>query len=114
MDKGNLCFTDPEGWKIRNLGIFEALFRHPEFTDKVNEVYNTYDISTLMQESCSDYSDMVSDLSAEGELNYRVHEDENNFFDLIDDGMVGNYREFSEKKLNFYKQRIEWISKAMQ
>ena len=112
MEKNGINLMTPWGWKIRQTGMFESLFKHQEFVDEVNRVYEEYNIDTLMKNNCDDYASKSEQLASIGELNYIMYSDENNYFDF-EYSDTDTYKAFVNHKLDFYNTRISWIENEM-
>ena len=113
IDREGLDFTVPKGWKVRDFGVYKVLFENKEFREKVEELYYVCDIEDLMEETYMEYVDRVGSLEQEGELNYFITKDDNNYYDL-DCLDVRTYRAYSDRKLEFFRTRIDWIKKEME
>ena len=112
LEKNGVNLMTPWGWKIRQTGMFESLFKHQEFVDEVNRVYKEYNIDTLMENNCDDYASKSEQLASIGELNYIMYSDENNYFDFAYSD-ADTYDAFVNHKLDFYSTRISWIENEM-
>ena len=113
LEKDDSTFLDPCGWCLRNHGYYVPLFKNKEFVDEVNRVYTDYNIEKLMYDSYDNYVNKVNALSLEGEINYQMWVDENNFFDIITPAEYPTYNDYCQAKLDFYKTRIDWIANEM-
>lgn len=114
MEKNGIDLATPEGWKIRQTGMFEKLFQHKEFTDEVNRLYYDLHIDSIMRENYDFYKYESKQLEDIGEVNYIMYIDENNYFDFQYGDSVNNYRTFTDEKLKFYNDRINWIINEME
>ena len=112
IDREGLDFTVPYGWKIREYGCYKTLFENDLFCEKVKEFYYSENIESLMEATYAEYVNRVEELECVGELNYELTKEDNNFYDLncVD---VNSYREYSDRKLKFFRDRIDWIENEM-
>ena len=103
-------FINPEGWKMRYGGLYERLFHNKYFVEEVNKVYFRYNIESLLNDSYEEYVSKVNEYKDECQLNYLMCQDEIDFYDIIESK---NFEDFSKQKTDFYKKRINWITKEM-
>ena len=111
--KDGASFIEPEGWAVRECAYYKYLFKNKEFVDAVNRIYYEYDIESKMQESYENYQNKINKLSLEGEINYEMWKDEQNFYDIVVTEDNPTYQDFCNRKLEFYKTRIDWITNEM-
>lgn len=109
-DKGGIDYNDPTGWKIRDLSWYKYLFDREEFRDCIYDVYWNGGIRDAMFDSYDYYKDRAVEMADDGYLNYRRWRSD--WPDLaIRYG--DSYDEEAAGKLNFFKQRMEWIDLKM-
>lgn len=105
-------FTDPTGWKVRNLSFWKPFFEDEEFSKRVEELYFD-EISESIDDSLRYYRDMAEEISLEGELNFQKRRDEIENYAIHYDE-AENYEDQIELTTDFYEARIEWLKQEME
>lgn len=113
VTKNDISFRDPKGWVIRRNAYYVPLFKNEEFVKEVERVYYDYNIEDKMYKSYNNFCDKVDDLSLEGEINYQLWYNEGSFYDTITVDDANTYSDYCKIKIDFYKERIDWIANEM-
>lgn len=112
LTKEDIPFNTPEGWKIRECGWYAALFEHEGFREAAGKAYFEDGIRDEMYQLLEDMEQEKKRLSVDGELNYRLWTSEIIQYSLQYD--VSSYEAHTDKEIEFYKRRIDWIDEQMQ
>lgn len=111
LEKQGITFMDPEGWKVREAGWYVPLFEHPEFREKVREVYDQGGVREALFNLVDKFETEKTRMAADGQLNFAYWSDENISVILRESGL---YEQHTDNVISFYKERIEWIDTQMQ
>ena len=111
LEKQGITFMDPEGWKVREVGWYVPLFEHPEFQEKVREVYDQGGVREALFNLVDKFETEKTRMAADGQLNFAYWSDENISVILRESGL---YEQHTDNVISFYKERIEWIDAQMQ
>ena len=112
-DKAGMWFSEPEGWRMRNAGIYEAMFIHPEFVEAANEAYLNGGISEAFRDGIDIFYKYKEALGYDAELNYLMFGQEFGTVTLRYDG-ADHYDTFCDSMIDFYRQRLEWMDEELQ
>lgn len=110
-DCEGVSLAEPEGWKVRNMGLYKALFRHREVLDAVRDAYFKGGIRDSMIESLSEFDNEREKILNVGKMNYMMWGNER--VEYVSEYDVNTYEEYVEKVKEFYMRRIEWIDNQM-
>ena len=109
--KQNVSFESPEGWKVRNGGIYRTLFENVEFVRVVNDVYHNGGIREAMLEGADILERNKKAMGNDAYLNYILYGNANVRDMTIDYG--SSYDEYTDNMIGFYRQRAAWIDAQM-
>lgn len=104
-------FSDPKGWKIRNIGWWNSLMKHECFYNCVNTMYYTRNMEQLMIESVNDYRKYAEEYGPEFQMDFIENIDENQFDEVSRD--LSSYKTYSNDTIDFYRARVNWIMNKM-
>ncbi len=109
--KLGVSFSEPEGWKVRQLSWYAPLFEHEEFREAVREAYFEGGIRDEMLRLIDVMEAEKERLSVDGEMNFRYWTNEivQNTLQYDDKTYVGQ----TDEVIDFYRKRIEWIDEQM-
>ena len=110
-DKAGCDYRVPEGWAVRNIGMYVPLFEHDSFEQEVERVYYEEGIRDIMFAMVDYFDYMQNTMKVDGELNYSRWRDEPGIYAL--DYGATNYEEQVNGVRQFYVDRIEWIDAQM-
>ncbi len=107
---GELLYDTPEGWKIRDGGLYRELFAKEEFRQAVSDEYYNGGVRQALMDGVAVFEQEMEETGSDGYLNYSLfgHSDHMN---LIEHG--DTYDEYCRNMIAFYKARIEWIDGQM-
>jgi len=111
-EKKEVDFSSPEGWKIRELGWYKALFSRPEFVHEVNDLYYNGGIREIMLSGGAEFARQRELVGDDGYLNYL-------FFGHANPPVMSlvygdSYDEYCDNMIVFYNKRAAWIDAAME
>lgn len=109
--KDGIEFLEPEGWKIREMGYFKALFNHPEFKESVEKAYWEDGIREKLYNVIEEYKSERERIRSLGVIDNKIWKDE-----IIENAFCYDAESYdinSEKTLEFYIKRLNWIDNEM-
>lgn len=105
-------FDNPETWCVRELAYFHELFKHPEFVEVVKDVYfREGGVRDAIYEGVELYESERDRIAPMARIDYKKYGNLPRELELFPD--TASYDEYSEKVLDFYKKRLEWVDKQM-
>ncbi len=110
-DKAGSDYRIPEGWAVRNIGVYVPLFEHDSFEQEVRRVYYEEGIREIMFAMVNYFDYVQNTMKVDGELNYSRWKEESGIYAL--DYGATNYAEQVNAVQQFYVDRIEWIDMQM-
>lgn len=111
-DKEGMWFDYPEGFRVRNAGIFKGLLSHDSFRNAVNKAYFDGGVKDIFRENIDVFKADKQSIGYDGYLNYL-------FYGYTASGVAldygaGDYDEECSAFIDFYKKRVEWIDSEME
>ncbi|MCR5233031.1 MAG: CotH kinase family protein [Lachnospiraceae bacterium] len=108
--KGGNSFTEPVGWKVRGLSWYASLFEREEFRQAVSEMYWNGGIREAMLTALEQYEKRMEEMNNDGYLNFRRWRSD---WPALWLKYGDSYNEEAEGRLDFFRQRVEWIDSEM-
>lgn len=109
--KRGISFEEPEGWKIRNLSWYVPLFEREEFVEAVQEAYFEGGIRDSLFASLEAFENEKEHMLKDGEMNYQFWRGEEESLIVHYDDT--SYEQYTDKTIDFYRRRLEWIDIQM-
>ena len=112
FEKQDIDFSDPTGWKIRNMGWYQPLFERDDFVRKVWEVYYNGGVRSALISGIDEFETQREGLGEDAYLNYTFYGHANSPGVSMVYG--DSYDEYCDNMILFYRTRIEWLDAQMQ
>lgn len=111
-ERAGMSFDTPEGWRIRNEGIYKGLFEHESFKKAVWDAYYHGGVREALYDAVDEFSSYAQYVGIDGERNYSMYGWDALKMTL---GFGGDgYLEECHKLMEFYQKRIDWIDAQME
>ena len=109
-EKGGESFSDPTGWKVRELGWYGLLFEREEFRTAVSDIYWNGGVRDAMYKALEQYEIRMNEMADDGALNFRRWRSD---WPALWIKYGDSYVEEAEGRLDFFRQRVQWIDNEM-
>ena len=110
FDKHGVDFGSPEGWKVRNYGWYEMLFKNEEFASIATDVYFNGGVREALFSGLDEFSEEKEAMGDDAYMNFLL-------FGYADIGVTtdygSTYDEYCDNMIAFYRARLEWIDEQM-
>ena len=112
-DKQGMLFDTPQGWRVRNAGWYSMLFENDGFRKQVADTYFNGGIREELLDGISLFEEKKNRMGEDGRLNYLffAHANDIGAPDIFGD--APDYDSYCDRMIGFYRERVEWIDKAM-
>lgn len=110
-DKQDVDFSEPTGWKIRQIGWYKALFARPEFVEAVNDVYYNGGVRSAMLSGTGRFEELRNTIGSDGDLDFLLFG--HVAHTSLDYPYGDTYEEYCDNVIAFYRTRADWIDGQM-
>lgn len=110
-EKAGMRFDTPEGFRIMNAGWYTRLFAREEFLNAVVDAYVNGGVREELLNLTEEFYNSKKSLGSDAYLNYDIYGHANQGTTLDYGG--GNYDEYCDNMIDFYRRRIDWIDEQM-